>query len=106
MVVGSIEFFAGYWLEVTFSSLSHGFLPHGSLHYESMQGGKTIEGASKKEVIIVCNLITQATLFTFRLRSKLYSREEIAQGHEHKEVETIGGMSEAVYCRSQKWILE
>lgn len=71
-----------------------------------MQDGKIVECASKIEVIIVSNLNMEATLLTFRLRSKLYSREKIAQCREHKEVEIIGGMPEAVSCRSQKWILE
>lgn len=48
----------------------------------------------------------EAILFTFRLRSKTYSGEEIAQCREHREVEIIGAVSEAVSCRSQKWILE
>lgn len=41
--------------------------------------------------IIFSNLIMEVTPIIFRLRRKSHSREEISQGHEHKEMEIIGG---------------
>ena len=91
VVVGSTEFFAGCWPEPTLSSLPLGSLPHGSLHYQSMQNGRTIQRVIQQDVIIFSNVNMEVTPITFRLRRKSHSREEISQGHEHKEMEIIGG---------------
>ena len=50
LVVGSPEFFAGYWPEATLGSLPRGSLPHGSLLYRSMQNGRTVHRVCQEDV--------------------------------------------------------
>lgn len=63
------------------------------------------ESRPAKYVIIFSNLIMEVTPITFRLRRKSHSREEISQGHEHKEMEIIGGHVRSCH-RSRKQTLE
>lgn len=49
VVAASTEFFTGCCAEAACSFLPQGSLPLGSLHYESVQGGKTVEGICQQD---------------------------------------------------------
>lgn len=71
------EFFPGCWREAARRFLPRGSLPLGSLHYESVLGGKS---ASRRQVTASSDRSMEVMPITVRQRSKSHSEEGIVKG--------------------------